>query len=327
MRDGRPRPPRPRNHGSLHEARHRLQPPPHVRRREGGEVRVHREPRRAGLGPADLPQLPQVGRRLGLRLAGLARHGRPPGAARRADATLPGKILGQARVPHRRGHRGVLRGVLQPDALAPPPLFPLAGLLRRGLLADLQAHQSGFLRRGHGRRRAGRPRLGARLSLPPAAGDAEGAGPTSGWGSSCTSPSPRTRSSGCCPTAGAPRCWRGCWGRTWSASTPTTMPSTSSRASAGSSSRTTRWAGSSWPTGSPTSTPSRWASSSTRSRARRGDEATVRTRDELAAIARRLSRHPLDRPAGLHQGDRQPAAGLQGLPRGQPRLACAGSCC
>ena len=42
----------------------------------------------------------------------------------------------------------------------------------------------------------------------------KGAGPTSGWGSSCTSPSPRTRSSGCCPTAGAPRCWRGCWGRT-----------------------------------------------------------------------------------------------------------------
>ena len=134
--------PRPQDPGSPHEARHRLQPPPHVRRREGGEVRVHREPRRAGLGPADLPQLPQVGRRLGLRLAGLARHGRPARAARRADATLPGRVLGQARVPHRRGHRGVLRGVLQPDALAPLALLPLAGLLRRGLLADLRAHQS-----------------------------------------------------------------------------------------------------------------------------------------------------------------------------------------
>ncbi len=93
----------------------------------------------------------------------------------RGDAPLPRGLLGPARVPHSRGHRGLLRGLLQPDALATFPLLPRARVVRRGPLGDLRTHQRSVLQRRFGRGRTGRHGLGPRLSLSVAAGDASGA--------------------------------------------------------------------------------------------------------------------------------------------------------
>ena len=74
----------------------------------------------------------------------------------------------------------------------------------------------------------------------------------------------------------------------------------------------------------PRPTRSRWGSSSTPSRSgppRRGPSPAATS---SATAAERLLGHPLDRPAGLLQGDRQPAPGLPRLPGGQPRLAGPG---
>ena len=145
---------------------------------------------------------------------------------------------------------GFYEGLLQPDALAAVPLLPRARLVRRGPLGDLRTHQRSVLRRGPGGGRTGRPRLGPRLPLPAAAGDAQAAPARPEGRLLPAHPLPVLRA---VPPPARPleiaRCWRGCSGPTSSGSIPTTTPSTSSSASAAFSAMTTRWAGSCSPTG------------------------------------------------------------------------------